>query len=167
MLRALVESVRYLKRNINKMRVVLEAILVDTREKNPFEFEGSGLEVIREKLNVGDYGIKGHAVVVERKSAADFIGTMTIASNRRRFIREMVRAEEEGIALTVVVETSWRGAHAACIARSGMSPHRMLDSALAISARFRVPFMFAEDRGEAQSMTLSVLRGYMGLEDVR
>ena len=149
------------------VRVQLEAVIVDTREKSPFEFEGLGLEVVRQKLDVGDYSVKGHKVAVERKSAQDFVGTMAIAANRSRFVREMARAEEEGIALTVVVEASWAGAHAACIARSAMSPHRLLDSAMAISARFRVPFMFADDRAEAQSMTLSVLRGYMGLGDVR
>lgn len=148
-------------------RVNLEAVLVDTREKFPFEFEGLGLEVVRQKLEVGDYGIKGHKAAVERKSAQDFIGTMAISANRSRFVREMIRAEEEGIALTVVVETTWGGTHTACLARSGMNPHRLLDSAMAISARFRVPFMFAADKAEAQSMTLSVLRGYIGLGDVR
>lgn len=149
------------------MRAVIEAILVDTREKDPFEFEGLNLEVVRQKLGVGDYAVKGHKAAVERKSAGDFVGTMAVDRNRRRFVREMLRAEEEGIALTVVVETTWQGVHTACFARSGMSPFRLLDSAMAISARFRVPFLFAQCRSEAQEMTLSVLRGYMLGEDVR
>lgn len=149
------------------MRATIEAVLVDTREKFPFEFEGLGLEVVRQKLEVGDYAVSGHKAAVERKSVEDFVGTMAVDKNRRRFVREMLRAEEEGIALTVVVEASWGGAHTACLARSGMNPHRMLDSAMAISARFRVPFMFAHSRSEAQAMTLSVLRGYMLGEDVR
>lgn len=149
------------------MRTQIEAILVDTREKDPFEFEGLNMEIVRQKLEVGDYAVKGHRAAVERKSAQDFIGTMAIDKNRRRFVREMVRAEEEGIALTVVVETTWGGVHTACLARSNMSPHRLLDSSMAISARFRVPFLFAQSRAEAQSMTLSVLRGYIGLGDVR
>ena len=149
------------------MRAILEAIIVDTREKDPFEFEGSGLEVVREKLDAGDYGLKGHKVAVERKSAADFVGTIAQEKNRRRFVKEMERAEESGTALTVVVEASWYGIHAACVKRSGMNPYRLLDSSMAISARFRVPFMFATSRKEAQDMTLSILRGYLLGDDIR
>ena len=148
-------------------RAQLEAVLVDTREKSPFEFEGTGLEVVRQKLEVGDYSVKGLKAAVERKSAQDFVGTMALHGNRARFIREMVRAEEKGIALTVVVETTWQGVHAACVARSGMNPHRLLDSAMAICARFGVPFMFAQDKSEAQDMTLAVLRGHMLRDEIR
>jgi len=49
-------------------------ILIDTREKLPFQF-GRDLKTVRTKLEVGDYSLKGleHAVAVERKSLDDFI----------------------------------------------------------------------------------------------
>lgn len=149
------------------MRAQIEAILVDTREKDPFEFEGTNLEVVRQKLDVGDYAIKDVNAAVERKSVADFVGTMAVEKNRRRFVAEFNRAYKSNISLFVVVEGPWFAVHAKCIALSGMNPRRMMDSSMAISARFKVPFMFATGRKEAEEMTLSILRGCILKEDVR
>lgn len=53
----------------------LPTLVVDTREKNPWEFEGDldFEEIEFRKLDAGDYSIKGleHLVTVERKATCD------------------------------------------------------------------------------------------------
>ncbi len=67
-------------------------IVRDSREQSPFHFEDArfdGVEVIEGTLTTGDYSIAGleSRVAVERKSLADFIGS--ISTGRERFEREV------------------------------------------------------------------------------
>lgn len=142
-------------------------VVVDTREKDPFGLRG--LESVRAKLDFGDYSLRGHeaSFAVERKSAADFIGTMAVLANRRRFIREMLRMEEGGGHMVVLVEGSVSNIVMKTPLRSNMNPYRMLDSALAISHRFAVPFMFCASRAEAELTLVSALRGWLKVGEVR
>lgn len=50
-------------------------IVIDSREKEPYTF---ACEVLKAKLDAGDYSVHGfeHQVAVERKSLADFVGTV-------------------------------------------------------------------------------------------
>lgn len=145
----------------------LTTVTVDTREKQPFEL--TGLLVVRRKLDFGDYAVTGHesAFAVERKSIADFIGTMANLANRRRFVREMQRAEDGDAHMAVVVEGTISSVLVKTPMRSAMNPHRMLDSAMAISHRFKVPFMFCASRAEAETTLLSALRGWLKVGEVR
>jgi len=68
------------------------AVLVDDREKLPYEFGGSSMVTLRRvRLATGDYSIEGHEreVAVERKSRADYINSIT--SGYSRFAEEMKR----------------------------------------------------------------------------
>jgi hypothetical protein len=77
---------------------------IDTRESKPLQFNG---EVNISTLNVGDYSCDKsiQKIVVERKSAADWSGT--VSKGYDRFIREILRAKEQGIYLVMVIDSSY------------------------------------------------------------
>ncbi len=75
------------------------AIVADTREQNPLADWPDGVTVTRATLRTGDYSIAGweECFCVERKSLADFAGTMIGGFEpspdrpRKRFNRELAR----------------------------------------------------------------------------
>ena len=95
-------------------------VIFDTREQDifiPSVLAGKGIKVKREKLDVGDYRIRcisnGYMspVTVERKACIDeLIGNML--DNRKdedgnnRFIREILRAKEQGFKLYLLIQDS-------------------------------------------------------------
>lgn len=85
-------------------------IQVDTREhKSEWErirkqFDKEGVEYFRKKLSVGDYIDVSHpAVSVDRKK--DLLELcMNVTQDHDRFRRELLRAEQEGTQLIILVE---------------------------------------------------------------
>ena len=75
-------------------------VLIDTREQEPWQFPG--MRSVRRPLKFGDYTLAGleHKAVIERKSAADLVHTMT--KDFHRGCREILGAKEEGIELFLV-----------------------------------------------------------------
>lgn len=82
---------------------MLITIAIDGREKTPWHFDETLCAVVRATLPTGDYAVAGDlGFAVERKSMADFIGT--VSSGWDRFRREIARAAAAGYTLPVVVE---------------------------------------------------------------
>lgn len=95
-------------------------VIFDTREQDifiPSVLAGKGINVKREKIDTGDYKIRhiptGYEprVVIERKDCIDeLIGNML--DNRKdedghnRFIREILRAKEQGFKLYLLIQDS-------------------------------------------------------------
>lgn len=95
-------------------------VIFDTREQDifiPSVLAGKGIKVKREKIDTGDYRIRcisnGYMppVTVERKACIDeLIGNML--DNRKdengnnRFIREILRAKEQGFKLYLLIQDS-------------------------------------------------------------
>lgn len=78
---------------------------VDTREQKPFKFKN----LVYNKLDFGDYTAVGDhysKTFVDRKSAADFLGTFSSQANFDRFKREIERAKDFNSFLFVLVETT-------------------------------------------------------------
>ena len=76
-------------------------ILIDTREKQPLQFENSRML----KLDVGDYGVSGDFydyTFVDRKSYQDFGATVT--GGYARFVKELERGRSLGCFLFIVIE---------------------------------------------------------------
>jgi ERCC4-type nuclease len=63
-------------------------IIIDTREQTPWTFP-AGHPTVRAKLEYGDYSLEGyqHQFAIERKSLADYVGSIT--QGRERFMREI------------------------------------------------------------------------------
>lgn len=133
-------------------------IVVDTREQNPFDFIRCGCAAERGTLKTGDYSLSGFEdrVAVERKTLTDLIGCFT--DGRERFEAELARMREfESCA--VVVESPFR-ALAKGRYRSGMSPFAAVQSVLSMTQKFRMPFLFAESRVQAEFITFHFLRHF-------
>jgi len=130
-------------------------ILIDTREKLPYQFETAS-EV--GTVPVGDYSICGleNHIAIERKELNDLVGCLT--GGRERFEKEL----HKGRALdyfAVVVEASLsdlaKGNY-----RSQMQPKAAVQSLLAFSVRYRLPVFFCETREYGQRVTESLLLKY-------
>lgn len=81
-------------------------IIIDTREKRPWDFPPN-VPIKRQALNAGDYAIEGDSFFsIERKSLADFIGT--IFANWERFKREIDRMNAAHfVAKVIIVEADF------------------------------------------------------------
>jgi DNA excision repair protein ERCC-4 len=78
-------------------------MLVDTREQDPLPFKNSK----KEKLYIGDYLIEGtdyNYTYVDRKSESDFL--VTLGLGRKRFEREIQKAQSLDSYIFVVIESS-------------------------------------------------------------
>lgn len=127
------------------------AIVVDTREQLPYDFDAERVEVVRGKLDAGDYALKGHEAdaVVERKSLDDFVST--VIHGRERFHRELKALAQARYACVVV-----EGSLADVLARGyagGADPASVLGAALSIMVDWGVPVVFAGGRPEACTFT--------------
>lgn len=139
-------------------------LVVDSREQSPFPFTDYNCTVISGALTTGDYSVVGleNRCAVERKSLDDLIGCLT-GDGRDRFERELQRSK--GLdAFAVVIEASMQDA-ADHKYRSRMQPHAALQSILAFTSRYRVPFIWAGNRKGAEYATYHLLRHY--LRDMR
>ena len=76
-------------------------IVIDTREQRPWSFPPH-IEVEVGTLRTGDYALKGDDhFAIERKSADDFVGTVSLGWHR--FVRELNRMDAAAFAAKVVV----------------------------------------------------------------
>lgn len=135
------------------------AIVMDTREQAPYDFERfPGVEIVRAGLPTGDYSLPGHErhVAVERKSLDDLVGCLTVG--RDRFERELARGRDLEC-FAVVIEASMED-----VARhrytSRMDPHAALQSILAFQVRYACPFVFAGSRKAGEYVTYWTLQKY-------
>ena len=116
--------------------------LCDTREPWPHPWvdwlpDGCGLE--RATIETGDWCVAGakDGVVIERKTASDFLGTIT--AGRERWEKELRRARLDCRELVVVVEASFSVVNA----KRGMMSEESLIGTVAGLARRGVPVIFA------------------------
>jgi DNA excision repair protein ERCC-4 len=146
-------------------------ILVDQREKAPFDFVGyladqrhggGGMIVTCSSahLKTGDYTISGHEdrIAVERKSREDAYGT--IGQGRDRFEREIERLNAMPWA-AVVVEDSLGHLIESPPVHSQLDPKTIFRSVIAWQQRYpRVHWVFCDSRRLAEAYTLRALERY-------
>lgn len=133
-------------------------IVIDTREQNPYEFQGYAAVTARAGLSAGDYSIPGFTdrVAVERKELSDLLGCLT--HGRERFVRELERLRGYDAA-AVVVEAPFF-ALAGGGYRSRMNPESAVQSVISLMGRYRVPFFFADGRDMGEYFAFHFLRHY-------
>ena len=79
-------------------------IIIDTREQRPWSFPPH-IEVEVGTLRTGDYALKGDDhFAIERKSADDFVGTVSLGWHR--FVKELNRMDAANFAAKVVIVES-------------------------------------------------------------
>lgn len=131
------------------------AIKIDSREKQPYQFEIPSKVAA---LDVGDYSILGleDCIAIERKTVDDLIGCLT--SDRERFEKELYRSRSlDYMALVVEATLSDIVNHNY---RSEMQPKAAIQSLLAFSIRYKLPVWFCESRQYGQRVTGSLLLKY-------
>ena len=133
-------------------------IICDSREQCPFTFTGYPAVVTVGTLASSDYSLHGFSdrIGIERKSLPDLVGCLT--GERERFERELCRLRGYDCA-AVVVEASSDDLRAGRY-RSKLDAGAAWQSVLAFSMRYRVPFIFCQDREDAEAVTFNLLRHY-------
>jgi hypothetical protein len=137
-------------RNIKKFKII-----VDTREQKPLLFN---LKTKVDTLPFGDYKLDAPDNVtcncyIERKSASDLFGTLS--SGFERFKREILRSQEAGANLIVVVESTLENIAKFPYTRPvfgkiGTSPEYLYHGMREIIQEFpNVQFLFVKDREES------------------
>ena len=140
-------------------------LAIDTREQTPWTFQEMVLgqkQIIVQRetktMVTGDYSIVGYEkdIVIERKSAADFLGS--IGSGHARFQREHERLRaivENGGYACVIIEGDLASI---CDELDNPDSGRRITSSLAKSLTskwprtYRVPWIFAGDRRRAEEV---------------
>lgn len=146
-----------------KPKICPFSIIIDTREQAPFSFDSIEqfdiVNVESRALRTGDYSIAGleDAVSIERKSVADFYGS--IGQGRERFEREMQRLALFRYA-AVVIEGGWsdilfdRPENVLVPARAASN------TILSWSIRYGVHFWLCDSRRQAELTTFALLRHF-------
>lgn len=142
-------------------------IIVDTREKAPWDFDGDEHfeKVIFEKLDAGDYSIRGleKLVAIERKATADELFT-NFTKNKERIFAEFERMRDYKIKVLIVEETCERilnpqayyiNRHKINKASPSMPPAVVGSNLTLLMLEYGVHVIFAGDK--AQSMARGIL----------
>ena len=140
------------------MTAPLLSIVRDSREQVPFRFDGLPVTVEIGTLEAGDYSLRGfeRRVAVERKELGDLVGCL--GADRQRFERELCRLRGYDAAAVVI--------EAPVVAlRTGRYLGRLdagaaWQSVLAFSMRYRMPFIWCQDRADAEAVTFDLLRHF-------
>jgi DNA excision repair protein ERCC-4 len=131
-------------------------IITDTREQEPYEFPGEGVNTIRRALPAGDYSLDGRETefTVERKSLADFVHT--VIRGRERFRRELLKLKSYRRAC-VVIEGSMADITQARYS-GGAHPASVLGAIISIIVDYGVPVYLCGDRQHACRFVEDYLR---------
>jgi len=138
---------------MSKIESQKAVVIIDTREQLPYNFT---LESTRAALKTGDYSLAGleSVVSIERKSLDDFIGCIT--AGRERFEKELSRADTLE-RFWVVIEANLTSIESG-LYRSKVNPESVLGTLAAWSNRYKVCFMFADNRKSGQKLTERLLK---------
>lgn len=123
-------------------------IIRDSREKEgagwKFNATSKCLGTIVEKLETGDYSLKGmeHLIMIERKSIPDLWGTLL--TGKERFIKEMERARSIP-SRYIVIEGSLKDVLSGCYF-SKVDPSFILSSLVALEQEYGIHVIFADKR---------------------
>lgn len=131
-------------------------VIVDTREQTPWTFEEQGVELVRAKLESGDYSVEGleSRVAIERKSLDDWTGT--VMRSRTRFYAELERLRAFEFRC-VIVEAGVREIMAHRY-KSRAAPASVLGFVAEISVVQSVPVYLGGTRAESQVLAGALLK---------
>jgi ERCC4-type nuclease len=146
------------ERGGTQLRTPRPAIVVDTREQNPFSFARfngwfSGVE--KKALELGDYTVAGleDSCVVERKDLGDLVRSFTV--ERPVFVERLRRMSAFPDRLLVVTaalsQVKSRYEH------SPANPNQITQSLIAVLAGLRVPFLCVETHELGEEIVASYL----------
>lgn len=131
--------------------------IIDTREQLPLKIAP---DAIRAKLNAGDYGLTPEfdcGVYIERKSLADFVGTLSMG--HERFVKEIERANEAGSYIIILVENIIENALGFELKHVKVTPAHVFKNLRDILSSFdNVQALFVNGREEATTIIKKLLQ---------
>ena len=142
--------------------------IFDTREQKNAHvkayFERHGIPYIEKKLDCGDYMIEGGTISVDRKRTLEELSCNLLnPQDKKRFMREVKRAREQGIQLVVLCEhggkikclqdvAGWQSEYSPVTGRS------LLDRMYKLSVSYGVRFEFCSKRSTGKRI-VEILEG--------
>lgn len=134
-------------------------IVIDSREKNPYEVMRYGTETA--SLPIGDYSIRGFEdeVAIERKTASDLTACLSQEREKKRFEQELARSRALDF-FAVVIEASFSDLAYANNGSSKTSAKARLEALLRLVVKYRVPLYFAGNREQARWLTIALLESF-------
>lgn len=145
-------------------------IIEDTREQTPLTDWPDGVKIENHGLDTGDYSIKGweNCFTIERKSLADFAGTMlngyqgNTQKPRLRFNNELERMRHFDLAAVIVTATPFElmtFKH-----HCGMDAHEALwNFGLSVYATYRIPVFYLGDEQTAAKWIADLARHFVAM----
>ena len=132
--------------------------VVDTREKNPFDFrrfEGWFADVQHRPLEQGDYSVAGleHLCVVERKDLPDLVRSFT--SDRLAFVRRLQQMSRYSYRLLAI--SASLSELKSPYQNSGANPNHIIQSLIALLAGLQVPFICTDNHELGEEVVASFL----------
>lgn len=134
-------------------------IVVDTREQYPLWTTN----VIRKKLNAGDYSIEGYEdkIAIERKSGADLLATLSKGHERfKREIERGLKLDYFAIVIEEPLQSVYYNMHIGG-EHTQMKGSTALKILITISMKYKVPFFFCHSRAEAMILIENILKQYV------
>lgn len=157
-------------------------IVIDTREQTPFfKHLPKGVIVVKDKLDAGDYSIKGfeNQIAVERKNPDDFLSSVT--QDAERFKKEINRLQSYERKI-LVVEDTYENILARCnpdmktrkkivntrtgiraitdYSKRDIHPNVVKGVVTSLIFKYGLSIYFALNRKDAEEFTLNGLRKY-------
>lgn len=131
-------------------------VIVDTREQQPWTFEGQkGIQTVRKKLDTGDYSVEGleHEVTIERKSINDWVST--VLQDRTRFYKELERMRSYQFRCVIIESGIEELTHQNY--RSNVSWRVIMGFVAEVTVGQSVPVYLAGTRAECQILASGLL----------
>ncbi len=136
-------------------------LLIDTREQQPlFKKPPKGLLVMRTKLEIADYSIKGFEVniTVERKNLDDFL--QSISSGHKDFAKRLERMNLYERRYLLIEGTENELLSPEPRLYSKIHPNVVRGALASIWGKYNVPIYFAETRRHAERFILDTFLKY-------
>jgi len=133
-------------------------IVIDTREKLPWQFDTSRVDITIGTLQTGDYSLWTHEaeICIERKSLDDLV--MTLIHERDRFKRELERMQFYP-RRAIIVEGAWRDVRDHNYT-SLATPDSLFGLMCCLMIDYNVPILMCEDRPVAGRVCERMIRRY-------
>lgn len=134
------------------------AIVIDTREQEPYSFDAWPVDSVRKALPSGDYSLVGYeeTIAIERKSLNDLVST--VIQGRKRFHRELDRLAQYDAAC-VVVEADMKDIVLGKY-NSRAHPRSVLGAIVSIHVDYGIPVICCSDRQIACHFVANFLLRY-------
>lgn len=128
-------------------------ILVDTRERKPYQFEN--IEEVA--LETGDYTCENINTAIERKTKPDFLKSIT--QDRERFKKECRRAKEFDRPMVILVEAPKEDFEEGDY-KSEAHPNSVIGTIESWQESYNIEFIFEKNREKAKKRAKALLKSW-------